>query len=171
MALELFTHVIISFKMAAGQEGDSTLINATGTVFSCRNSISPLYYLAHLGNDRPLIKDLHDHVVLKVAHKWKDLGVQLLRPDQQERLDIIKSDHSQDSVECCKCVFKKWLDSNDDATWNQLTTALRSPSVELHNLATQIEGKMIEECEIIEILYTFYVELLKYFMYKGQSLQ
>jgi len=92
-------------------------------------------------------------VVSKVAHKWKDLGVQLLKPDQQEWLSIIESDHPQDSMKCCKCVLKKWLDSNDDATWNQLTTALRSPSVELDYLANHIAHIMIHTvCEYINLV-------------------
>ena len=106
-----------------------------------------LLRFACVGNDRPLLRDLHDHVVPKVAHKWRDLGVQLFRSDQQETLDIIKSNHPQDAEECCKRVLKKWLDTTAEATWDQLITALRSPSIELDYLSTQIEYMMIIECE------------------------
>ena len=97
------------------------------------------------GYDRPLLKNLHDHVVQKVAHKWRDLGVQLLRPDQQEALSIIELDHPHNAVECCKCVLNKWLDTTTDATWNQLISALRSPTVQLDYLANQIEKTMSAE--------------------------
>ena len=42
-----------------------------------------------------------------LAHKWKDLRVQLLRSDQEKILDIIAVDHPRDVVSCCRCVFKK----------------------------------------------------------------
>ena len=99
-----------------------------------------------IGGDRPFLKDLHDYVVPKVAHRWRDLGVQLLRPDQQEILGIIRLNYPQDAEECCKCVLKKWLDTTAEATWNQLITALKSPSVGLEYLATQIGDMMIMEC-------------------------
>ena len=100
------------------------------------------------GDHRPLLKDLHDHVVLRVASKWKDLGVQLLRTDQQEALRIIELDYPRDTVECCKCVLNKWLDTTTDATWSQLISALRSPTVQLDYLATQIENMMVMEVRL-----------------------
>ena len=99
-----------------------------------------------------MLKDLHDHVVQKVAHKWKDLGVQLLRTDQQEALRIIELDHPRDTVECCKCVFEKWLDTTTDATWNWLISALRSPTVQLDYLAAQIENMMVVEVRFVIVL-------------------
>ena len=91
------------------------------------------------------MRDLHNHVVSKVAHKWKDLGVQLLRSDQQEAISIIELDHPCNAKECCKCVLKKWLDTTPYATWNQLISALRSPTVQSDYLANQIENIMIVE--------------------------
>ena len=106
-------------------------------------------YIARIGSDRPSLKDLYDHVVNYVAEKWQDLGVQLLRFDQQNMLDIIKADHPHDVVSCCKCVLKKWLDTTTDATWNQLIRALRSPSVQLDYLANQLEQMMTTQCKIL----------------------
>ena len=34
----------------------------------------------------------------ETAHKWRDLGVQLLRPDQENQLNIIEADHPHDVV-------------------------------------------------------------------------
>ena len=102
-----------------------------------------------IGDDRPSLKDLYDHVVGEVAPQWKDLGVQLLRPDQQKQLGIIELDHPRDAVECCKCVLNKWLDTTTDATWNQLISALRSPTVQLDYLAAQIENKMSAEVRFL----------------------
>ena len=101
-----------------------------------------------IGSDRPSLKDLNDHVVNNVADKWRDLGIQLLRPDQEKMLDIIAADHPHGVVSCCKCVLNKWLDTTTDATWNKLIRALRSPSVQLDYLASQLEQKMITECKV-----------------------
>ena len=91
-------------------------------------------------------------MVLKVASKWKDITVQLLKTDQQQVINIINSDHPQNARECCKRIFEIWLDTTTDATWNQLITALTSPCVGLDYVASQlsdymrsIEGK---KCEI-----------------------
>ena len=98
------------------------------------------------------MKDLHDRVVLKVASKWKDIAVQLLKPDQHHAINIVESDHPRNARECCKRIFEIWLDTTTDATWNQLITALTSPCVGLDYVASQlcdytrsIEGK---KCEI-----------------------
>ena len=103
-----------------------------------------------IGSDQPSLKDLYDCVVIKVAVKWRDLGVQLLRADQEKILGIIEADHPRDTVSCCKCVLETWLDTSTDATWNKLIRALRSPSVQLDYLADQLEQKMMTECEIYD---------------------
>ena len=87
-------------------------------------------------------------MVNDVADKWNDLGVQLLRSDQENRLNIIAVDHPHDAVSCCKRVLEKWLDTTTDATWNQLITALRSPSVQLDYLASQLGQMLSTECKI-----------------------
>lgn len=102
----------------------------------------------HVGSSRPLLKDLYRHVVPIIASKWRDVGIELLRADKQNVLDIIETNHSHDAVTCCKCVLKKWLDTSIDASWNQLITALKSPSIDLDYLATQIEQMMTTKCEI-----------------------
>ena len=104
--------------------------------------------VACIGSDRPSLRDLHDYVLLDVAEKWRDFGVQLLRPDQEKMLGIIAADHPQDAVSCCKCVLKKWLDTTTDATWNELIRALKRPSVQLDYLAGQLEQKLIIECKV-----------------------
>ena len=100
------------------------------------------------GSDRPSLKDLHEHVAIGAAGKWKDLGVYLLpQSGQAEMLKAIGADHPRDVVGCCKCVLEKWLDTTTDATWDQLITALRSPSIQLDYLASQLEQTLITECK------------------------
>ena len=104
--------------------------------------------LVYVGSDRPSLRELYNHVVINAADKWRDLGVQLLRPGQERMLDIIATDHPHDVVSCCKCVLKKWLDTTNDATWNELIRALRSPSVQLDYEAGQVEQIMYTKCKI-----------------------
>ena len=117
-------------------EDDSVPINSIRISNNCM-----VFYMSsvYTGSDRPSLKDLYDHVVPNVADKWEDLGVQLLRPDQEKTLDIIAADCSHDVVSCCKRLLKKWLDTSTNATWNELIRALRRPSVELDCLANQLE--------------------------------
>ena len=42
-------------------------------------------------------------------------------------------------------MFVKWLDTEENASWDQLLEALRSPSVELMHLANQIEQMLDDE--------------------------
>ena len=103
--------------------------------------------IARVGSDRPSLKDLYDHVVNKIAHKWRNLGVQLLRPDQENVLNIIEAVHPHDDVSCCKRLLEKWLETTTDATWNELIRALMSPSVQLISFAIDLERMMITECK------------------------
>ena len=96
-----------------------------------------------------MLKDLNDHVVGRVAKKWKELGAQLLRSDQTYVLDIIATNHAQDVVCRCQCVLEKWLESSVDATWNQLIEALRRPGVGLNYFARELEQRLKPECKII----------------------
>ena len=145
-------------KMANGARGSSR-INANGERATSSTLCCHFAYIAiaRIGSDRPSLKDLHDHVVNNVADKWRDLGLQLVRPDQERMLDIIAADHPHDVVSCCKCILKKWLDTTTDATWNELIRALRSPSVQLDFLAGQIEGNLITECKIYNDLYNLMI--------------
>ena len=42
-------------------------------------------------------------------------------------------------------MFKKWLETCPNPSWNQLLKAVRSPSVELIYLASQIEQELISK--------------------------
>ena len=96
-----------------------------------------------------MLKDLYDHVVGSVAKKWKELGLQLLQPDQINELGITEANYPQDVVLCCKCVLEKWLESSVDATWNQLIEALKRPSIQLNYFASELEQRLKPKCKII----------------------
>lgn len=54
---------------------------------------------------------------------------------------MIAADHPQSVEESCKCVFEKWLCSQNDASWNQLIEAINT--IELKNLASKLEKQLI----------------------------
>ena len=96
----------------------------------------------YTGDDRPILRDLYDHVVPSVADKWRDLGVKLLHPTQIEQrvLEVIAADHPHSVENCCKSMFEKWLNTQEDASWQQLLEALHT--MQLNYLAEQIDNKL-----------------------------
>ena len=83
-------------------------------------------------------------VVPRVAPQWYEFGIELFSEEDQEKyLDIIKSDYGSDHKKCCTEMFWHWLRTDPEASWHQLITSLRSPAVELHVVAADIE-KMVQ---------------------------
>ena len=74
--------------------------------------------------------------------QWYDLGVKLLKEDQESHLDVIQSNHPNDNKTCCKEMFWYWLSTNTSATWKQLIDVLRSPAVELPIVAADLEKRL-----------------------------
>ena len=107
-----------------------------------------LLHIVCIGSERPSLRDLHHDVTMKAAHKWRDLGIQLLEYDPIRTLDMIAANYPHDVVSCCRHVFQRWLETSANASWNQLIRALRSPSVQLDPLADQLEQMMSKECKI-----------------------
>ena len=102
-----------------------------------------LVIIMYTGDDRPILRNLYDHVVPSVAHKWRDLGVKLLHPTliEQRVLEVIAADHPHRVEDCCKSMFEKWLNTQEDASWQQLLEALQT--MQLNYLADQIENKLM----------------------------
>ena len=107
-----------------------------------------LYYLA---NSRPSKKKILDLVVPHVTTKWYELGVELLAEEQVSQLDVIRTNYN-DTITCCREMFWYWLRSNPNASWYHLVECLKSPVIELHALAADIEkfyAGMCNECSCI----------------------
>ena len=103
--------------------------------------------------NRPILKDLYEHVVPSVADKWRDIGVQLLHPTLVDGrvLDVIAANHPHSVEECCKSVFEKWLETQKDASWKQLLETIKS--IELHSLADKLE-KNLEGKKYLDEIYS-----------------
>ena len=91
-------------------------------------------------------------MIPSVAPRWYDLGIQLLREDQESYLDVIKADYGIDNYQCCEQMFWCWLQTNPMASWEQLSEALRLPVLGLHTVAANIEAMFISK---------YYVTLLR----------
>ena len=101
-----------------------------------------LSFFSFIGNSRPLLKDLYEHVVPVIADKWEDIGVQLLDSILSEKrvLKVIKANHPNNVEECCKNMFIKWLDTQKEATWNQVIEVIEK--IGLSHQATQLKKKL-----------------------------
>ena len=95
----------------------------------------------HLAHSTPSTQQLLSFVIPHVASKWYEVGVMLLKEDQESHLDQIKTNHGQDVTNCCLEMFRYWKQSHPDANWHRLLAALKSPGVELHHVAADIEKK------------------------------
>ena len=105
-------------------------------------SLNLHYKVFIIGDHRPLLKYLNQHVRKVVGDRWHDLGVELLEVDDVKELDTIRSQHSTDINICCTQMFNLWLQKQPKASWNQLITSLRN--IELIYLATKIEQMLLE---------------------------
>lgn len=78
-------------------------------------------------------------MIPNVIPKWYEIGLKLLKEEQEQQLDVIKSDHPGDNTTCCTEMFWYWLRSNDDASWLKLIEALQSPAIEFYTVASKLE--------------------------------
>ena len=91
---------------------------------------------------KPLLKDLHNTVVPKVANNWYGLGIQLLDQPQVPKLDEIRDAYSKDYQGGCVEMLKYWLNITPAATWADLIHALRAPGLQLLSIANDIEEEV-----------------------------
>ena len=96
-----------------------------------------------VGKNRPTLKLLNKYVKDGVSHRWHDLGLELLDSQHEEKLNEIKCNYPNNVGECCKEVFRLWLNTNDNATWNSLIQALKE--IKLNSLSTTIKGMLISK--------------------------
>ena len=87
----------------------------------------------------PTTKQLLSFVIPTVATRWYELGVMLLQPEQEPKLQQIKLDHGDDARKCCLEMFTYWRQSHPEDNWNNLVTALKSPGVEMDAVAAKLE--------------------------------
>ena len=80
------------------------------------------------------------HAIWEGRTKWRPLGLELgLLPDT---LKAIRSNHPQSVDECFCEMISEWLKSDYRPNWEILISALRSPIVGLHSLASKFEDRL-----------------------------
>jgi len=95
-----------------------------------------------LGSDRPALRDLNNFVVPYVGGKWFNLGIQLLDQEDETKLHSLKADHRKELDDLCTEMFTHWLASDPKASWKKVILALKSKSVNLQNLAENVDNKL-----------------------------
>ena len=95
-----------------------------------------------LVSDRPALRDLANFVVPKASARWYNLGLQLFDPQDEGLLSSMKTESSKRPEEQCTEVFHHWLTTKKNATWNKLIKGLKSPAVNLPNVASTIENML-----------------------------
>ena len=66
--------------------------------------------------------DINNHVVVRWATKWKQLGSQL--NIEQQLIKIIDHNHHGDCERCCREMLSRWLEEKAHPTWEMLISAL-----------------------------------------------
>ena len=95
-----------------------------------------------IDSPKPLLKDLSNIVIPKVANDWYDLGIQLFNESQLPKLDEIRATFSSDRRGGCVEMLKYWLKITPGATWNNLIYALRAPGLQLITIADDVEKEV-----------------------------
>ena len=105
-----------------------------------------------IDRDRPALKYLNTDKYVKeeASIKWHDLGLELLEPEDEGKLNEIQYSSHRDVSERCKQMFQLWLEKCPDATWEHLIQALRE--VGLNRLACKIH-QMLQRAEGSHISY------------------
>ena len=84
------------------------------------------------------------------ATKWYELGLELLERKYQTELDIIEVDTRNDVLTCCRKMFQKWLNTDEQASWDKVIKALRI--FRLNDVASDIE-KLLQGEEMLIIYF------------------
>ena len=96
----------------------------------------------YVDSSKPLLKDLYNIVIPKVANDWYDLAIQLFSESQVPRLDEISATFSNDRRRGCVEMLKYWLKITPGATWDNLIHALRAPGLQLMAIADEVEKEV-----------------------------
>ena len=104
------------------------------------------YNFVTIDSSKPLLKDLSNVVIPKVANKWYELGIQLLNQPQLPKLDEIHKAYPNNLQRGCVEMLKYWLDITPGATWDDLIHALRAPGLQLLAMADDVEKEVKGKC-------------------------
>ena len=126
----------ITFSQSRVQ--DSQKLSTKNTAYTV--SVTQCWFLLCIycsvgSGDKPTITQFNRYVD-EIAPRWYDLGAELLQKCVNF-LRIIKANHSHDVRICCQEVFNKWIEEDNEASWDSLIDALIK--IELHAVAKRIK--------------------------------
>ena len=82
--------------------------------------------------------------------KWYEIGLELLGLEGVAALKAILLENHKDFRTCATKMFKKWLERNMDASWNQLIQILRKPAIDLSFMSSRIENMLLKDDMILK---------------------
>ena len=98
----------------------------------------------NIDSSRPILKDLHNILIPRIANDWYQVSIQLFSNAQLPKLDEICTTHATDRRRGCVEMLKYWLQIHPEGTWDNLIHALREPGLELFSLADDVEKEVQE---------------------------
>ena len=69
-----------------------------------------------MADSKPSMKMLQRHVIPYVAIKCYELGAELLDEKEEYILSTIETNYSRDANKCCFEMFRRWLQTDTNAT-------------------------------------------------------
>ena len=98
----------------------------------------------NLGHKKPTISQLQNFVIPLLTPKHYKLGFELLNVSDFHRLNAIERAPEIDLTSACTEMFKFWLETYEDATWDRLIRALKAPGLQLHAIALDIMREVVK---------------------------
>ena len=84
-------------------------------------------------------------MILKVAAKYYELGIELYKDSDVHQLDTIQKSCAMDYTKGCTEMFNFWLQTyGDAATWDRLIRALKAPGLQLNAIALDIKRAVVK---------------------------
>ena len=86
------------------------------------------------------------------------MGLELLEPEDVEKLNEIKYSHQRDASEGCKQMLQMWLERCPDAMWKDLIRALheiglKSLALRIHLMLRNTEGTVYTHLYVAMLLW------------------
>jgi len=81
---------------------------------------------------RPCLEELQNTITPYYAAHWTVIGTQL--GIHSGTLQGIQVSFPADAFCCCNKIFEVWLDSDCNATWDEINRAIQSPGVTKANM-------------------------------------
>ena len=97
-----------------------------------------------IGDEKPTIRLLQNFVIPKVSAKWHELGIELYKNSDVGQLEKFKKESPSDYTVGCTKMFKYWLETYTDVTWERLIRALKAPGIQLNAVALDIKEEVIK---------------------------